>query len=391
MNRLRKVFEYIAIIFIILESASVYALSMSRVSLITLPAIMALSALCLMNISNRNNALDGGKFLFFSLVFFINALFLLLNVPHAFRTGLIVHIFLVFPLLIFYFATIPHDKDRMSIMRAGVNVMVIESIISVFFYLFASVLGFIQPTGNINITWGSLDYVPSYYNIYFTGQWMRNCGIFAEAPMHNYVLSAMLLFEAFINKKPRKWKIAVLMIAIATTTTTTGQLVLVSCLIFMLYHKWNSLGNVKKIFFSFILLSACIAGYVFVDEAISLKKETDSYSIRSDNLTQSFATFLSHPLFGTGYNSNTDGNSNSIATLLADGGLHLFFLYFVPLVWLPFINFVKTKNRKCFFATLVYLGVFSITVVLYMSLSFLIMAIPLSGLIIKQRRANHIL
>lgn len=386
----RTILEYIAILFIILECASVYALSLNQVSIIMLPAIMALSILCIMNLNSRNNPLSGGKFLIFGAIFIANVLFLILNVSETFRTGLIVHFCLIFPLLIFYFATIPLNMDKMSIMRAGVNVMILESFVSVFFFVFASVLGIIQPTGSVFVNWGSLGQVASYYNIYFTGQFMRNCGIFAEAPMHNYVLSVMLLFEAFINKNHKRWKIIVLMIAIATTTSTTGQLVLVSCIIFMLYNKWNMLRKGQKFLFSAILLFVCVVSYHFVDNVLNEKKETDSYSIRSEYLSTSFNTFLANPIFGTGYNSNTDGNSNSIATLLADGGLHLFILYFVPLVWLPFINFMKTKDRKRIFATMVFLGVFSITIVLYNALTLLIMAVPLSKLIQKQYRTYRV-
>lgn len=389
-NRIRIIFEYITIIFIILESASVYAASMKQVSLITLPAMISLSVLCLMNLNNSRSPLDGKKLCLFSLCFLFNAIILLLNVSDVYKIGLVVHIFLIFPLLIFYFATIPPYKDRMAIMHAGVNVMIVEGLISVFFYLFASVLGIIQPTGSIHVNWGSLGFIPSYYNIYFAGQWMRNCGIFTEAPMHNYVLSTMLLFEVFVNKKFKIWKIVVLMIAIATTTSTTGQLVLVSCLIFILYQKWNHLkGGLKALFF-LVLFCACIAGYAFVESTMQLKKETDSYNTRSEFLVQSFDTFLSHPLFGTGYNSNTIGNSNSIATLLADGGLHLFTLYIFPLLLLPIANYLQDKNKNYLFATFIYFGVFCITVVLYQSLTFLVMAIPLSILIRKKQRTTQV-
>lgn len=388
MDKLRLFLEYITMLFILLEGASVYAVSINNTGLLLMPVILIVSILSMLNISNRNSTIHLDKVVVFFIFFALNALILYINAsPHAYM-GFYARICTTFPLLIFYLGTIPKGKDKFSLLNCGINIMVVEAIVSMIFFFLGSCLHVIPATGTILVNWGDIHLIPNYYNIYFEGQAMRNCGIFAEAPMHNYALSTMFLAETFINPRPHKWKIWILGVAIATTTSTTGQLVLIStvCFFILFSQKYSRFAFRRRCFLVFLSIVVLIGSYMLINQIIADKKETLSYEIREDDMKTAFNVWLSHPYFGTGYASNTDGNSNSITVLLADGGLHLLCLYFYPLLWIPFRRYLRTKDKKYFFFSLVYGGMFCITNISYSAFTLLIMAFPLSRLIQRKEK-----
>lgn len=79
------------------------------------------------------------------------------------------------------------------------------------FYIIGSTLNLISPTAYVPVFWGEQRIYPTYFYLYFEAQnsfflgneYIRNCGIFNEAPMYNMALCIALAIELFYEKKTK--------------------------------------------------------------------------------------------------------------------------------------------------------------------------------------------
>ena len=89
-----------------------------------------------------------------------------------------------------------------------------------------------------------------------------------------------------------------------------------------------------------------VFAYHIISDLIIAKQDTISGETRTDDILNGFRAWLDSPIFGWGYMNRYvldkyhTGFSNSIVAILAQGGIILLSLYFVP-----FVKFIK-RNRK---------------------------------------------
>ena len=86
--------------------------------------------------------------------------------------------------------------------------------------------------------------------------------------------------------------------------------------------------------------------------------------VRAGAMQREFGAFLNSPLWGLGFNQYTNGSSNSLTSLLADGGVLLWILFYWPLLY-AIVSLCR--RRRLFLAAYVVIFsiVFAITVVHY--------------------------
>lgn len=287
-----------------------------------------------------------------------------------------------FPIALFYSLFI--SGGFLRLLTAISNIVCLIAIISLFFWIFASQLHVLHPTGYYIIDWGYQNHViTSYYNLYFEPQniviagktLIRNCGIFAEGPIFNLHLILALIIELFLNSKHSKKKILLLCVTVLTTITYTGVILIVILLILFIITN-NYFGLSKKNIVSLALeITLCLVGLILVEAILSSKTNTASYSIRIDDVSTALRIFPIHPLFGLGFR-NYDamnnyisfyrirygqiGFSNSLMIILSQGGLY-FLLFYI----MSFVSFVVYAIKKHNFNLLIY----SVTLILLLWLN----------------------
>lgn len=377
---MNKLLEYCLAALLILECNSIYIRISSFSGIYSILTAFVIFILCIQNVKRKNN-LDYNKILPYYFFYFLGSLIVFFKANPEFRLSYISKFMMILPFLILYIASYEKGKSRFDLLYKIENLVLIEACISIFFFLFSRLLNIIPSTETVFLNWGEGRYIPGWYHLYFEPQFLRNSGIFAEAPMHNYILSIALLTEIYIKRNISNLKIIILTIAILSTLTTTGQLVLISILIIQLLTRFKrkKISVKTKILMIPISLGIIIGLYYLSQYILEIKSETSSYEVRSNLIQTAIHNWQSNPIFGCGYGTNATESSNSTFVLLAEGGLFMFFLYSLALVYIPFLYWIKKINRKYAYFHLIYWGIFSITIVLYCNINLLFLAMPLAS------------
>ena len=136
------------------------------------------------------------------------------------------------PFLVLFFVTLGRWEYMLLVVKAIADIMYFIAIISLFFWIFGTILHIIPPSGTIYALWGN-SYRDFYYGLYlevpgrlFKTDFYRNVAIFCEAPAYVFFLGISLTFENLLKKRRDIKKILVFIISIITTGTSTGMLVL---------------------------------------------------------------------------------------------------------------------------------------------------------------------
>lgn len=290
----------------------------------------------------------------------------------------------------------PEIRNRY--LTAFSNIVYIISLCSLFFFLFGTTLGIIQPTNIYSadlINWGGLTY-KDYFHLYneaqettiFGTEFIRNIGIFLEAPMYAYVLLISLYFELFLrknnlNKKKYERRIILLLITIATTLSTTGIVMACSLLYIKGYQVFGKKKIIKYGIWPFVLIIVTYIIFVFVYDKVATGNI--SGMTRIDDLKASFLSFLESPIIGNGYRNSramdpfrasfrnlnwtndVAGLSTGVGGVLSNGGIVWSVFWFTPLIVAVkyFLTISRGKNQYGF---IVLLFVLLFVTVIYIAL-----------------------
>ena len=189
--------EYLIVISLILECRSVYNHLVGK-AWISYAIVIMLAAGVL-------GALISQKIIYFNksraIAFVTIAIYLLLYIFfNSYHWSSYLRCLLCLVIIFIYYLFCYRDGIP-SILYKYENVILLISVISLFFWVFGILLGIIKPSGIIHTTWsGSSESAvfPSYFNIYFKSQrdaepFLRNSAIFTESPMFSFHVS--LLFR----------------------------------------------------------------------------------------------------------------------------------------------------------------------------------------------------
>lgn len=362
-NQLNLFLQYILAFLIILETRSVYSRCVvDHIDEIIIGGIIL--TIILIILVNMNYKLKT-KSLFFLLFYYIYMfIFLIINVD-GYKVNFVTIFMILFP-LVFLMLNLYDSKEIKNLFKAYVNIMVIISAISLFFYIFGSLTGMVSTNVIQEINWGG-DYggnkiINGYFGLHFNTQTtvifgntiLRNTSIFVEGPMFALHLLFAMALSLFMNKKLINKYSIIFGFSILSSLSITAILFYM----FLLFYKYTfyNKSKTKIILLPILFFIFLIIGTTFFND----KQSTNSYNIRNDDYTASFRVFNDYPIFGSGFANNNivikymskfrlynTGLSNSFVVLLVQGGLYLVIFYLLPVI-LNSLNLIKSKNKNLF-------------------------------------------
>ena len=255
------------------------------------------------------------------------------------------------------------------------NLVVVIALISILFWFLGSILNLIQPTSSTYSNW-SHQYALSYYNLYFQPQnadynifglyvGARNSAIFLESPIATFIFGTSIISNDLISGK-KSIRIILLLAIITTADTTAFIFVLLYFLSMVFFH----INRENKVLLGLCFLFLIVAVIILINMLLRFKAtDGDSMSVRYLHIKEEVKAFILSPLYGNGYNSFTEGSSNSITALGADGGILLWGIYYFPLLLI-----LRKINKNNILLIIIFILMFSITVVQYTFLMFIIIS-----------------
>lgn len=284
------------------------------------------------------------------------------------------------PAAAFHFANIGNFS---KFLPSIVTVMNVEAAISLFFYVFGQSLSLISPTRRVVVNWGGPTVYDSYFDLFYVRSSAsygilshgRNIGIFAEAPMHAFMLLVSLLIQLFILRRVRAILLLLTLITIVSTYSTTGMILAITAVVLRLAFG-------RKLSVRMTVLLTIAPGALMMMLRIYSEKSTfasHSVEIRNENWGAAMDSFLTNPLIGWGFKAASSdvavlGHTSTVSQVLADGGVVLLIFYFGSLAMLIVelaksssifgMAFVAIVTVAQFFTVVSYTG-FSVTLVAF--------------------------
>lgn len=275
------------------------------------------------------------------------------------------------------------------------NLMVIIAVISIFYWIFGTILHVLHANGSFQTIWtgtGLPSTIPSYNGIYFEtqslttsyGTLQRNSAIFTESPMAALNFGIALLIENFQQSENKKHKFSffILCISIISTLSTTGYILLaiVLCYDVYFYDRFYKYRNFLLVGIVVIFLSAII---FLLKEKFNV--DVGSSSVRLNDYVVGIEAWEQHLFLGNGVENNdylkqfmgiwrwsNTGFSNSITKVLSDGGIYLFVGYMFCFTK-GIVDSIKTKNKEKLLIVLIVLFLFITTAFPYTYLLFFLL------------------
>ena len=267
------------------------------------------------------------------------------------------------------------NNEMKKFLQAFSNVMLVVALVSLFFWLFGSIMNILPGRTALTYRWAErYRETFTYLYLYFENPSQNaahgvicNLGIFTESPAYSGFLTFAMLIEivlrneSFSRKQKRKTiaRVLVFMITLLTTNSTKGIIAILIAL--GIEYISRETKNRRNMFLKILGTVVLITIIAFVSNSlIGRKLATNSGVVRLDDLRSGFITFLRNPLFGAGYNNvnaiaahqlvirGNQGISMGLTTLLAYGGLWMFGIYCGAVVTSSKTPYFK-KNKKSWF------------------------------------------
>lgn len=308
-------------------------------------------------------------------------------------------LYYVIPLLMLmlYIGLTDDRQACLSLLYKLSDIVIVLAVISLFCFIFGTCLGVLPGRSTVTYNWAQATRTcGTYFHLYYESQsiiflgrdLVRNCGLFMEAPGFAIFLVYSAAVELLLRKKLRLLPCAILCVTALTTFSAKAiLLVVLTCgLRYMIERSRTILGHRFKLV---VLPAVLVAVAMLAVVLIADKMTSASFFIRFDDVQACIKTWLTRPIFGTGYWNDesvvpffsfagryNDGLSMGFAVILAQGGLYLFALYLLPMIFcIRRFHGVDRAYIAAFF--LVYTGLMLITNMPYSYLALFIIAITL--------------
>lgn len=280
------------------------------------------------------------------------------------------------------------------VIRYYINLLVLISMVSLFFWIFGSILKIIKPTGLVLSTWGTqygkATAVNSYYNIYFETQSLnniiRNSAIFTEPPMASLNFLIAFIFQILVNKNDKYHlvKEIILILGILSTMSSTGYIALLIIFLFRsIFGKYKNKEFLLPVILILSVISVIVIHYLFIS-----KLENASGQTRADDFKAGYEAWKLHPYMGSGLNNNIYQNfmanwrrnnlglSNTIMDVLVSGGIYMFVPYLISIIYSITVSLRKYDLDSIILVTIiVYLfitTIFTNTYILFFLFIFMV-------------------
>lgn len=396
---IRKICYLLISVTLMSSSIALYA-RVGLMPLIMLCACFICMMICILSIwaSNKMDRIFLSRLVGYSLLIYI---FLMINwfinrLPASNGTLSFLLILLVGILFIHAIREIGEFEEFINLF---ITIIILLATISLLLWVLGPIGNFINTNSTIPNTWNGTGEISGYFygwfNLLYKTQhqyisflnisiW-RNTSIFGEAPAYSLVLNIALASELFLlhhdNKsRKRRVRVFILVAACISTLSTGGIIVSISCL--LLHYSFRpAISDNYKIARTALILVLVITTLTVGALLLDSKLSSTSGSIHLDDYIAGFKAWLISPIWGTGLGSNkilvsqmssfridNGGMSNTIAYVLASGGVIYFYIWFRPL-----IAFVFSRDSN-----LISFGIISIVLFCsYYFANYIIGVIPL--------------
>ena len=372
---LLAVLEYCWVLIVVLNGNSVYHANAEKnyyllelCVLMTIVLLVAEYGFGPLRIKVRNLLICVGLVLYFLLYFVV--------MYNKMAASNFLYLFVIgLPCLFLLFAELYRKGCLLKLFYRIGDIVCVLALISLFFWIFGTMLGIVSPNMTTRINWGNFDRIRGYWGLHFEIQRettfasliYRNSGIFAEAPMMNLWCDIALGIELLLKPRIHKAKIVILLATIVTTFSTTGFIFIALC--FGMRYI-NTIRKYKVIGKALLILAAVIAvpmvGY-WIYSLLVLKSETVSFLMRMSDYLGGLKMWLDYPIFGGGYGNlsvmlkyiyspnGVVGFSNSVTALPAMGGIWMTLPFYYAHIGSLFPRYTNSKQISMFCLCLFYL------------------------------------
>lgn len=376
-NTIVSILEYILACLVIIECNTLYKVYIPNILLYGLIIIILFVLLLI----NKKDIVVTPRFIGTYMLFILYGLLPYSLINHPFYQNLfLLYFFGALPLLYFYFK---YTRDKLALFLRFATIMSIISFISSICWLLCSSLKIVPMNQSIITMWGENRIIPSFYYIYFETQnnlflglqVTRNSAIFTEAPMFGICLSVALCIEVFLRPK-LSWKhVVALLLGIITSTSTTSFILTI--LVIVLQRRFRLRNRLLQftLFLIITISSVQIINNLLYDK---MSNNSQSYDTRTEKITEGYNKFLLNPVFGGGFMTQSENNSNSIMTLLSESGLYIGLLFIYALFLIPIRLYSKKEYHPIACAWLIFFIGYCFTIITYNIITLIFIAYMLT-------------
>lgn len=272
--------------------------------------------------------------------------------------------FLVTPIVFvtYFFERKKANKLNSSLLDKIVKIVFAMEIVSLVFWV-AALYG-VHPNFTFFSQWSGqnvngyyiFDFITQYNSFFTFDNFIRNTGVFVEAPMYSYVLCISLMIQLFVRKKKYnnfdKVNLLLTIVTIFSTVSTTGIMISIFAVVYKLLTLLLVNSNkLSKIFATVIVGLGALLSMIFYINKKSSSPGSYSSMVRADDIHACIHAWMDHSIWGVGINNvhyisqyvlpfrrNNLGLSTGFFSILAFGGILLALYYVIPLFISLFIS-----------------------------------------------------
>lgn len=357
---LKTLVEYVLLLLVIIQCHSMFSQAAGGIDwLWFLVPLMVVHIILQLLDRPLTKSFVNSLFIFLGGYYLIQALLLALNLGANINREFIGLNLLTMPLSIVLLSLQVYRGEWCTFLKRFNHIVAVMAIMSVFFWLFGSMLHILRPTGVVINQWADGAPATHYFRLYFETQRLtvlgmlitRNSGIFVEGPIWNLILCIAFINESFLLDKTNRMRLILFVITIATVFSTTGiYIVGLSAMAYIFV--------LRKARYKMLMVPSLAGVFYVLTLALEEKSATNSASIRLDDYYAGLAAWRERLLSGWGqgglsriqYHMNTQirpnlGYSNSLFVVLAKGGLLQAIAQYLPVVGLVVFPKISTKLR----------------------------------------------
>ena len=302
----------------------------------------------------KSFAIFQGIFLF--LFYVLNVM----QVPDG--TGYIESFFLFMTAMPLLFKMYRREGRSFELLYKLEYIVLFVAIVSFFLWLGSSVFNLLGESQDVRVLWGGNYYDTNYLNLCFRRYWpddiTKNLGIFTEPPMFGLFLNVALYTELFLKKRSNIYIVFAIFCGLFSCKAIIAIMISVIAVVLKVIDLFKEMKYIKYIVFLLILLGGiCLIGLFIYKMRIA----NYSGNIHIDDYLAPLKCFIHNNwIIGCGFDdlrpiieyesefrADIQGMSNSIAPVLAQGGLMLSAYYLAPFVIIIYSFFKKNSKLAC--------------------------------------------